>query len=274
MWQQVRTTRLLDYLGPDVGVGYDECTMSDLMINILSALGVSVIITAMAKVQRQKIKAVLYTLPFPITIALIGSNSVGTSLSILGLMLTGCFLWGSYFLHFKAGIQVLYVDVFLTIVYVAAAYVLAQSVDVSFWVMFALYMTGWVLLMVLFRTKTFTFRAKLPAKTNVWLKAVTVFGIAFALFSAHQYLAAFVVTFPYNGVFAVYENRAGLLPQAALFTRNSIALVAYFAANYMIGLQQTDIVRYAGSWFAFGVVLILANRLIKVQVKDLASTAK
>jgi hypothetical protein len=100
-----------------------------------------------------------------------------------------------------------------------------------------------------------------------------VFVIAFALFSAHQYLAAFVVTFPYNGVFAVYENKAGLLPQAALFTRNSLALAVYFLANYLIGTQHSALVRYAASWLTFGVVLILANWLIKVHIKD-AKAAK
>ena len=43
--------------------------MSELNVNILSALAVSAIITAMAGVQSQKLKAILYTLPFPITIA-------------------------------------------------------------------------------------------------------------------------------------------------------------------------------------------------------------
>lgn len=242
--------------------------MSELNVNILSALAVSAIITAMAGVQSQKLKAILYTLPFPITIALIGSNSVATSLSMLGLMLTGSFLWGCYFLHFKMGVKVLYADAILAILYVVAAYVLAQSLDVSFWTMFTTFVLTWLTLMAVFRKTTFRYRSQTPAKTNIWLKAIVVFVIAFALFSTHQYLAAFVVTFPYNGVFAVYENKAGLLPQAALFTRNSLALAAYFLANYLVGTQHDAVVRYTASWLAFGIVLLLANWLIKVHIKD------
>jgi hypothetical protein len=248
--------------------------MSELNINILSALAVSVIITAMARVHSQKHKAIMYTLPFPITIALIGSNSVATSLSILGLILTGSFLWGCYFLHFKMDVKVLYTDVILSILYVVAAYILAQSVNVSFWIMFTIFVLAWLLLMALFKKTTFSYRSQTPTKTNLWLKAVTVFVIAFALFSTHQYLAAFVVTFPYNGVFAVYENKAGLLPQAALFTRNSLALAAYFLANYLVGTQYAAPVRYAASWLAFGVVLVLANWLIKVRIKDTRPATK
>ncbi len=249
-------------------IGYDKHSMSELTINLLSALAVSSIITAMSKVHSQKLKAILYTLPFPITIALIGSNSIATSLSILGLMLTGGFLWGCYFLHFKLRLNVLYADVLLAIFYIIAAYILAQSVRISFWVMFIIFLATWMVLIILITRKTFKYRARKPAKTSVWLKAVTVFFIAFALFSAHQYLAAFVVTFPYNGVFAVYENRAGLLPQAALFTRNSLALAGYFLANYLVGNQFAATVRYIASWLVFGVVLILANRFIKVHIKE------
>lgn len=248
--------------------------MSELNINVLSALAVSGIITAMAGVQSQKLKAILYTLPFPITIALIGSNSVATSLSMLGLMLTGSFLWGCYFLHFKMGVKVLYADAILSILYVVVAYILAQSVNTSFWTMFTIFVLVWLLLMLVFKKITFTYRSQTPSKTNLWLKAVTVFAIAFALFSVHQYLAAFVVTFPYNGVFAVYENKAGLLPQAALFTRNSLALAAYFLANYLVGTQHAAIVRYAASWLAFGVVLVLTNWLIKVHIKDMKPASK
>lgn len=242
--------------------------MSEITINIFSAIAVSAIITVMANVHSQKLKAILYTLPFPITIALIGSNSIATSLSIVGLILTGGFLWGCYFLHFKMRMNVLLADILLAVFYILAAYILTRLVDISFWTIFILFGLCWLVLMALFKRATFRYRSQNPSKLNPFLKAVFVFIIAFALFSAHHYLAAFVVTFPYNGVFAVYENRAGLLPQAALFTRNSLALAAYFLANYLLGTHYSAPVRYAASWLGFGVVLVLVHRLIKIHVKD------
>lgn len=247
--------------------------MSELTINLLSALAVSGIITAMVKVKSQKRKSILYVLPIPITIALIGSRSVATSLSIVGLMLTGCFLWSCYFLHVKKGINVLYVDVMLALLYVAAGYCFAKFLHISFWAGLIVYVAAWATLMVLFRKTQFKYKAHVPAKTKLWLKALIVFLIAFALFSAHRYLAAFVVTFPYNGVFAVYENKAGLLPQAALFTRNSAALASYFIANYLVGVRHPAVVRYLASWAAFGVALFLVNKLIQVRIKDTSSSA-
>lgn len=221
----------------------------------------------MAKASNQKLKAILYSLPFPITIALIGSNSIATSLSISGLTLTAGFLWGCYFLHTKLKINVLLVDIVLSVLYVAVAYALAHSLKISFWAMLAIYSSGWAILMVIFRNITFKYKKVAPSKTNAYLKALIIFVIAFGLFSMHQYLAAFVVTFPYNGVFAVYENEYGLLPQAALFTRNSLALGAYFTANYLVGTHYSAPTRYAASWMAFGIVLITVNKLVKINVK-------
>ncbi len=229
------------------------------------------IISAMAKVHSQKLKAILYALPFPITIALIGSNSIATSLSISGLTLTGSFLWACYFLHAELKINILATDVVLSVLYVATAYVLAHNLKLPYWTMLGVYLAIWTTLMFLFRGVAFKYRKVAPAKTNAYLKALTIFVIAFGLFSAHQYLAAFVVTFPYNGVFAVFENRFGLLPQAALFTRNCLALAAYFSANYLVGTHYSAPIRYAASWLAFGAVLIAVNKLIKIDVRDTKS---
>jgi len=241
--------------------------MNDLTVNLLSALAVSVIISAMARVRSQKVKAILYTLPFPITIALIGSHSIATSLSIVGLMLTAGFLWGCYVFHTKLRANILAVDVVLAVLYVTAAYALVQLLNVSFWPMVGLYCVGWAVLMWRFSKRTFSFVDKGKSPTNPYIKALIVFSIAFGLFSAHQYLAAFVVTFPYNGVFAVFENRYGLLPQAALFTRNSLALLAYFVANYSVGAHSSPAIRYACSWLAFGVVLVAVNKYVPVKVR-------
>ncbi len=241
--------------------------MSDLIINLLSALAVSIIISSMARVRSQKAKAILYTLPFPITIALIGSQSIASSLSIVGLMLTASFLWGCHLFHSSLKMNILLADIVLAALYVAAAYGLVQVLDVSFWLVTGLFVVLWAILMRWFSKKTFGYSAKESSSTNPYFKALVVFVIAFGLFSAHQYLAAFVVTFPYNGVFAVFENRNGLLPQAALFTRNSLALGAYFVANYLIGTQHGAFVRYACSWLAFGVALFSVNKVVQIKIK-------
>ncbi len=246
--------------------------MTELTTNLLSALAVSMIITAMAKVHSQKLKAVLYALPFPITIALISSSSIATSLSISGLTLTGGFLWACYFLYSRLKVNILITDVILSVMYIGIAYALAHNLKIPYWTMLGIYLALWVTLMTLFKNMTFKYRKVAPAKTNVYLKAFIIFVIAFGLFSAHQYLAAFVVTFPYNGVFAVFENRSGLLPQAALFTRNCIALAAYFTANYLVGTHYSAPIRYATSWIAFGMMLIAVNKLIKIDVRDMKSS--
>jgi len=192
-------------------------------------------------------------------------------LSISGLTLTGGFLWACYFLHAKLKINILTTDVILSVLYVATAYALAHNLKLPYWTMLGIYLAICTTLMILFRGVAFKYRKVAPAKTNAYLKALIIFIIAFGLFSTHQYLAAFVVTFPYNGVFAVFENRYGLLPQAALFTRNCLALAAYFTANYLVGTHHSALARYGASWIAFGIVLVAVNKLIKIDVRDMKS---
>lgn len=243
--------------------------MNSVFINILSAIAISGVITALSKIPNQQTKALLYSLPIPITIALIGSNSIATSLSISGLALTVLFLWGCYYFHVKKKKGILLTDLLLALLYVGVGYLLATYLRVSFELAIGLYFTAWLAAMYLFKGKTFSYTTAQPARSRLWVKSSTVFGIAYLLFTLKQYLAAFVVTFPYSGVFAVYENRAGLQPQAALFTRNSIAILAFFAVNHYMGNNYGPIPRYIGSWIAFGLILVLLSKFMKLSVKRL-----
>jgi hypothetical protein len=69
---------------------------------------------------------------------------------------------------------------------------------------------------------------------------------------------------------AVYENRAGLYPQAALVTRNSLALLGFFVANHYSGDRYGIVVRYILSWAAFGIVLVIVNKIITIKVEQVA----
>lgn len=242
--------------------------MHVVIINLFSALAISVVISAMSKFPSQRIKALLYSIPIPITIALIGSKSIAGSLNISGLMLTTLFLWGCYYFHIKLNKSILAVDVALSILYVIIGYVLVHILHVPFQYIVAIYLAAWLLCMYLFEKRTFAYTPAKIEPTNVWLKGLIIFTVAFLLFTARQYLAAFVVTFPYNGVFAVFENNTGLYPQAALFTRNSLALLAYFISNHYAGNHYGSVMRYVFSWAAFILVLFLVNKLVKIRVQQ------
>lgn len=242
--------------------------MQQIIIDILSALAISVVISVMSKLHNQRAKALLYSVPIPITIALIGSKSVAGSLNISGLMLTTLFLWGCYYFHIKHKKNILVVDVMLSIFYVLTGYILVHVLHIQFLYVVAIYLASWLLCMYLFSKRSFDYTPGKVNPTNVWTKGLIIFVLAFLLFTARVYLAAFVVTFPYNGVFAVFENKAGLYPQAALFTRNSLALLAYFVANHYAGHHFGTVLRYVLSWVAFGLVLFAVNKFVKIRVEQ------
>ena len=215
----------------------------------------------MATLKSAKAKALVYSIPIPITVALIASGGKANSLSIIGLMLTTAFLWSVYYLHNKRHWHVLSADIMLAVLYVAVAYVLAKIVHINFVAIVSLYIAGWLTLMAKINNLKPVTLSRKRAATNPWIKATMVFVIAFVLFTLKQYLAAFVVTFPYNGVFAVYENSGILQSLSAVFTRNSIALCSFFIADYAVGLHADKWLALVASWAVFGVVLVGVSKL-------------
>lgn len=239
--------------------------VSLLAINLISALAISIVITCMVAVKDQRAKSVILVLPIPITIALLATGGRATSLSILGLALINCFIWGVYVLYNKNW-NILLADVLAAVLYVVFAYLITKTIHPTFLVVAVLYLLGWLLL--IYKIKKLKLPKVTPASRTAPLpvRSGIIFVIAYLLFTFKQYLAAFVVTFPYNTIFGVYENRQNLLVQAALFTRNSIALWAYFVANYYLTLSGANWYAYVGSWTAFGIVMILVSKFFPLVI--------
>jgi hypothetical protein len=239
--------------------------MSPLYINLLSALAISVVIACMVSVKSARAKSIILVLPIPITIALLGSGGQVTSLSIVGLALTNCFVWTVFYLY-KKGWNILLADIFAAVMYVVIAYVLTKYVQLSFTTAVTAYVLVWLCIVIKLKKVQFKNNKQSAAKASLVSRSATIFGIAFLLFSLKQYLAAFVVTFPYNTVFAVYENRQNLFVQAALFTRNSLALAVYFVANYCLTSSGSHWYAYVASLVAFAVTIIAINKKIPFSI--------
>ena len=70
------------------------------------------------------------------------------------------------------------------------------------------------------------------------------------------------MTFPFSGVFAVIESRDSLRILAALFTRNSIAVLAMFITMHYLVDEQL-VVRLLSGLVVYSIVLGLLMRFIK-----------
>jgi hypothetical protein len=218
---------------------------------LLSAGAITIIICLMVVLKIPTARALVYSLPIPITIALIDTGAHVDSFNVIGIALLGAFLLGMLLLHGQLGWNIVLVDVLLATAYVLAAYLLSRLISPSFAVAAVAYGALWILVML----KLNALEPLPPGPTNrrapIWVKAILVFGMAYALLSLRRYFAAFVVTFPYSGVFAVYEGRTMLPLLAATFFRNSLAILALFAAVVSLRPYTAEWAALLIGWGAF-----------------------
>lgn len=208
--------------------------MNVLLFNLVMAVAIAVIITAISIIKNPILKTIVYSLPIPITLALIATQQGVEGSHIFGLFLLVGFLWLVHWLR-KARVNVFVADIISALIYVVLGYVFVQmdswgrDLFILLSIMYPLFWAGYMLLR---RNRN----EDMPAtadKVSVATKGFLVFVIASLLLTMKDLLKGVVVTFPFSGVFAVIEMRGKLHTLAAEFTKNSIAIWAFFMIVYI-----------------------------------------
>jgi hypothetical protein len=195
-------------------------------MTIIMAGIIAIVITFMSKIQNGKLKAVIYSLPLPISLSLLAIGTQVESNHITGLILLAGFLWSTYFLYVKCHQSILMSDVISAVIYIIIGYATKETSRIDFWWMFFAYSILWFIFLNFYHPKQ-EFGTK--SSTNIIIKGSTVFITSFVLLSLKSFLSGFIVTFPYSGIFAVKESKDTLYSLAAEFTKNSIAILIFFA---------------------------------------------
>ena len=199
---------------------------SGLLGNIASAAAIAAVIVTMSVLRNPAVKALVYSLPLPLSIALLATGGHVGGSNVAGLGLLVGFLWLVRLVYGWTG------SIAVADLLGAGAYV-----GLGWWVSrfhpeFAVSATVFGLLWLIFASMPRPLPAVVAtlSPVDVRAKGVVVFGLSLLLLSARSLLAGAVVTFPYSGVFAVVEVRDNLEQLAAVFTRNSIAMLSLLAA--------------------------------------------
>jgi hypothetical protein len=230
------------------------------MLNILMALIIAGIIVVIAMVKTPKMKAIVYGLPIPITVALIASQKGVNESHIIGLGLLVGFLWLVKFLQAR-GWHVIFADLIAAIAYVSIGYVLVKFTAVSFEFAVFLYVIAWGAFVTLSKRRKIEQTQFSSKRVSLWLRAIIVFCIAYFLLETKDFLSGIIVTFPFSGVFAVIEMKENLNTLAREFTKNSIAILAFFIAVWatmnLWGIMMAILV----GWAVYAVVFRLVKKL-------------
>jgi hypothetical protein len=173
------------------------------------------------------LRALVYSLPLPLSIALLATGGHVDGSNVIGLGLLVGFLWLVRLLYARTG-SIAGADLLAAGAYLCLGWLMTSQLRPGFALSATVFGLGWLIFALWHRPGPIP--ASTPSPVAVRAKGITVFGLSLLLLSARSLLAGTVVTFPFSGVFAVVEARENLEQLAAVFSRNSIAILSLLIA--------------------------------------------
>ncbi|MGC9670003.1 hypothetical protein ACNTMW_26105 [Planosporangium sp. 12N6] len=252
-------------------------------MTLLTGAVVTLVIWAVSLVRSVRLRALIYSLPLPITLVLVTTRIPVGAQQLLGVVLLNLFVATVAWLHHRLRWHILLADLAGIAAYIAGSWTLLQAGRLPFAPILATTLAAWVIVAALHQWTT-TRRQQAAthrqAQTPPGRRALPTVGKivilalgALLMVGLGQLLQGMVVTFPYSGVLVVIETRRDLVEFRAHFTRNSLALLAFITAYYL----SQDISRHlavTAGWAAFLLCALLLHLTMKTKdhSQTLAST--
>ena len=234
--------------------------MEPVIINLVSALAIGSIIALMASLNSNRLRALVYSLPIPVTIVLIATGGEVNTTHLIGLVLGILFLWSVAFLHGR-GISILVADLLGAGAYLLAGYVAVSYIKVPFYVAVVCVSIAWSIFVYLYKNRVTKDKDQAIAKIHPLIKLPIVSVFAYILLSFKALFSGIIVTFPFSGVFAVIENRHMLERLASTFTRNSIAIIGLFITTYVLE-DMNVFMKLAIAWVVYLLILRIVAKTV------------
>ncbi|WP_435207555.1 hypothetical protein [Micromonospora sp. bgisy143] len=222
-----------------------------------AVLLVTAVVWAVSVIRSVRLRALVYSLPVPMTLALVTTGYRVDGAQLLGVLGLNLFFVTVAVTHQRLRWPILLADGAGIGGYLALSAGLV-AVDVPFEAALAGTLVLWVAAMLLRRRRARPSPVA-PASAEgrnglpVLLKLVVIFVGAILTALLGAVLRGMVVTFPYSGVLVAVEARHQLSEFTGHFARNSLALVAFLSAYHYVQDVSTAGALGAG-WAAFAVV--------------------
>jgi hypothetical protein len=231
-------------------------------MTLLTAAVVTSVVWSVSLVRSVRLRALIYSLPAPITVVLVATHIPVSAQHLLGVVLLNLFVAVVAWLHHYGGRPILLADLAGIAAYVGGSWTILHLGDLPFLPVLAATLVLWAIAVVLARRTLMRPRHQPPdrrAEPTVGRRGATlpplgkllVIGASALLVVAlGGLLHGMVVTFPYSGVLVVIETRRDLVEFCTHFARNSSALLAFLTAYYFTQDISPYLALGAG-WAAF-----------------------
>ncbi|MEH1101197.1 hypothetical protein [Micromonospora sp. CPCC 205561] len=224
-----------------------------------AVLLVTAVVWTVSLIRSVRLRALVYSLPLPMTLALATTGHRVDGAQLLGVLGLNLFFVTVALTHHRWGWPILLADLAGVAAYVGLSAGLL-AVPVPFEPALAGTVLLWLAAMVALRRRAR--RVAPPADASVDArrdalpapaKLVLILGGALLTGLLGQLLRGMVVTFPYSGVLVAVEARRQLVEFSRHFARNSLALVGFLTCHhYLQGLSP--VVALAGGWAGFALL--------------------
>ncbi|MGK5441531.1 hypothetical protein ACSNN7_06840 [Micromonospora sp. URMC 105] len=232
---------------------------------------VTAVVWAVSVIRSVRLRAFVYSLPLPMTLALVTTDHRVDGAQLLGVLGLNLFFATVALTHHRLRWPILLADLAGIAAYVALSAGLL-AIPVPFGPALAGTVALWLLAMVVLRRRAHvaapappaspapaassepaapaaTRRDGLPAPA----KLAVIFAGAMLTGLLGQLLRGMVVTFPYSGVLVAVEARRELVDFSRHFARNSLALVGFLTAYHHLQ-DGPPALALAGGWAAFALL--------------------
>ncbi|MFG3558241.1 hypothetical protein ACGGAQ_28070 [Micromonospora sp. NPDC047557] len=243
-------------------------------MTVSAVLLVTAVVWAVSVIRSVRLRALVYSLPLPMTLALVSTPYGVGGAQVLGVLGLNLFFVTVAVTHQRLRWPILLADAAGIAVYVGLSAGLL-AVDIPFEAALGATLVLWLAAMLLLRRRARTqvahaggadaaaagdadSRAETPAGGRpdglpALLKLLVIFVGAILTAVLGAVLRGMVVTFPYSGVLVAVEARRQLVEFSGHFARNSLALVGFLTAYHYLQ-DVSSAVALGTGWAAFAVV--------------------
>lgn len=215
---------------------------------LVAAVTVTLTVWVVSLIRSVRWRALVYSLPIPITMMSIATPFHVDGGELLGVVALNAFFVVVAVLHVRVGLHIVVADLAGVLVYLGLSRLIAVFEPLPLPPVLAVVGALWAVATVLFPPGPD--EAAGPAtRLGPMAKLGAAAGGSLLMVAVGRHLKGLVVTFPYSGVLVVLETRHDLERFTRHFTRNSIGLVAFFTACHLLREQGRPAALAAG-WLA------------------------